>query len=147
MKLITKRINKRLPLPDYEKGAACFDLVCRKNILIKPKELKLVPANIVIRIPEGYAVLIFARSSTPIKKGLILANGVGVLDPFYCGDKDEIVLEFFNFTDKEVKVKAGERLAQGMLIKHETVEWNEVERMGKRGRGGYDKDLTRASKR
>lgn len=147
MKLKTKRIDKTLPLPDYEKGAACFDFVCRENAKIAPREIKLIPLNSVIKVPEGYSILIYPRSSTPLKKGLILANSVGILDSFYCGDKDEILAMFLNVTDKEVEIKKGERLVQGMLIKHETAQWEEVERMEEKGRGGYSTDFNRKAKR
>lgn len=137
MKIKTKRIDKSLPLPNYDKGAACFDFICRKTTTIKPKEIKLVPSNSVIKVPKGYSILILARSSTPLEKGLILANGVGALDSFYGGDKDEVLLEFFNITDHEVEIKRGEYLAQGMLIKYEVVEWKEVDKMNENGMGGY----------
>lgn len=140
MKIKTKRIDKSLPLPDYERGASCFDFVCRESVTIKPREIKLVPLNSVIKLPQGYTLLIFVRSSTPIRKGLILANSVGILDSFYCGDKDELVAEFLNITNKNVKVKRGEILVQGMLVKHETVEWEEVNKMEDKGMGGYESD-------
>ena len=137
MKIKIKRIDKSLPLPKQKGGAACFDFSCRETTTIKPNEIKLVPSNTVVEVPQGYALLIFSRSSTPLRKGLVLANGVGVVDPFFCGDKDEIVFEFMNITNKDVVVERGEVLAQGMVIKHETVEWEEVEKMGEKGKGGY----------
>lgn len=147
MKLKTKRVDKNLSLPEYETGAACFDFVCREDAVIKPKEIKLVPLNSVIKLPEGYTVLIFMRSSTPLKKGVIMANSVGVLDSFYCGDSDEIITEFFNITDHDVEIKRGEILVQGMLLKHEVVDWEEVEKMEDKGRGGYVADLGREDKK
>ena len=137
MKIKIKRIDKSLPLPRQKEGAACFDFVCRETTTIKPSEIKLVPSNTVIKVPQGYALLIFARSSTPLRKGLVLANGVGVTDPFFCGDKDEIILEFLNVTDEDVTIERGESLAQGMVVKHETVEWEEVSEMKEEGKGGY----------
>jgi len=138
MNLKVKRFDKSLDLPGYEEGSACFDLDCRVSTIINPKEVKLVPLNIAVKVPQGYALLIFVRSSTPIKKGLMSANSVGIIDPFYCGERDEVVIEFFNFTDKVVAVEKGEKLAQGMLIKCEPVEWQEVEKMGEGGVGGYN---------
>ena len=96
MKIKIKRFDKSFPLPTYEKEAACFDLVCRKGTIIRPSKIKLVPVNIAIELPRGQALLVFNRSSTPMRKGLLLANGVGVIDPFYNGDKDEIMIELFN---------------------------------------------------
>ena len=129
MNIKIKRFDKSLPLPEYDKGAACFDLLCRQQVTIKPKETKLVPVNIAVQIPSGYTILIFVRSSTPIKKGLTLANSVGVIDPFYRGEKDEVLVEFFNLTDKPVIIEKGEKLAQGMVVKCEIVRWQEVDEM------------------
>lgn len=147
MKLKIKRIDKSLPLPVYEKGSACFDFICRQSVTVNPGEIKLVPSNVVIKVPKGYTILIFPRSSTPIKKGIIQPHSVGVLDSFYCGENDEIVLMFMNLTDKTVEVKRGEHLAQGMLVKYEQVEWIEVDRMKEKGRGGYNADFERKNKK
>lgn len=143
MKLRIKRVDKSLPLPNYEKDAACFDFVCRDGVMIKPGEIKLVPANNVIEVPKGYTLLIFNRSSTPMVKGLMLANGVGVSDSFFRGENDEILLAFLNITDREVRVEKGELLAQEMLVKFEHVEWSEVSKMGEKGRGGYNLENTK----
>ncbi len=140
MDIKVKRIDSTIPLPEYDGRAACFDLICRESVTIQPKEIKLVPVNIVVKIPDGYALLVFVRSSTPMRKGLILANSVGIVDPFYCGDKDEVLVEFWNITDNPVEVKREEVLAQGMIIKHEPVVWKEVEAMGEQGVGGYNTD-------
>lgn len=137
MEIKVKRFDKSLKLPEYEKGAACFDLFCREAVTILPKEVKLVPLNIAVKIPENYALLIFVRSSTPMKKGLMLANSVGIVDPFYCGEKDEVLCELLNFTDSPVKIHKGEMFAQGMLVKSEVVNWKEVDQMGEKGLGGY----------
>ncbi len=140
MDIKVKRFDKSIPLPVYEKGAACFDLPCRESSTISPKEVKLVPLNVAVKIPEGFALLIFPRSSTPMKKGLMVANSIGIVDPFYHGDKDEVLVEFLNFSDKEVQIEKGELLAQGMVVKHETASWSEVDDMGEEGSGGYKID-------
>jgi dUTPase len=67
----------------------------------------------------------------------MLANGIGIIDPFYSGDNDEVKIQLLNFTDKPTRVTKGEALAQGMLVKREPVEWLEVESMGTDGHGGY----------
>jgi len=52
---------------------------------VAPRQIALVPTGLVIEIPRGYFLGIFARSSTPLKRGLMVANGVGVIDPDYAG--------------------------------------------------------------
>ena len=67
----------------------------------------------------------------------MLANGVGIVDPFYSGDSDELKIQLLNFTDKQVEVKKGEPLAQGVIVHRESVEWEEVDNMGVYGHSGY----------
>lgn len=132
-----ERFDKSYPLPSSDAGAACFDLICRETVTIPPHEIKAVPQNVALQIPKGHALLLFSRSSTPMRKGLMLANGVGVADPFYCGDKDENLAFLINITDKPVTVAAGDKVVQGMIIKTETVEWVEAETFNNDGHGGY----------
>ncbi len=137
MKIKIKRIDKDLPLPTKIPGAAGYNLYSRNKVNIAPKEIKLVSTNLIIKLPDGYFLMIANRSSTPISKGLIVANGVGIGDPFYCGDKDEILIEFMNITDHDVVIDRGEKLAQALVIKYESPDWLEVVEMGEEGVGGY----------
>lgn len=132
-----RRIDTTLDLPAYAEGAAGMDLISREQVTIPPGSIGLVPVNIVVQVPDGHTLLIFARSSTPLRKGLVLANGVGVVDPFYCGNDDEVVVQFLNISKEEVTVERGDKLAQAMLVKHEPVTWEEVSTMSSKGVGGY----------
>ena len=137
MNVDIKRFDKQIPLPRPTEGAACFDLFCRETVTIPPGAIKAVPQNVAIRVPDGHALLVFVRSSTPMRKGLMLANGVGVVDPFYDGDDDEKYAFLHNITDKPVTIEAGDRVVQGMIIRTDPVTWNEVEQMGSKGHDGY----------
>lgn len=137
MDITVKRFDKNFPLPKPDDRAACFDLFCRQTVTIPPHQIKSVPQNAAIKVPDGYALLIFSRSSTPLRKGLMVANSVAVIDPFYCGNNDECLAFMYNFTDKPVTVEAGDRIVQGMIIKHEIISWQEVDDMQTDGHGGY----------
>lgn len=137
MKILAKRFDKSFPMPAYDSGAACFDLICRESATIEPGKIIGVPQNIALAVPTGYVLLMFIRSSTPQRRGLVLANSVGVIDPFYCGDNDENLAFFLNITDQPVHIEAGEKLVQGMIIKTQPIEWQEVEKMPADGHGGY----------
>lgn len=137
MKIPIKRFDKNYPLPKYQEGAACFDMFCRETVTIPPHQVKAVAQNFALKVPDGYALLLFARSSTGLRKGLMLSNSVGVVDPFYSGDKDENLAFLLNFTDEPVTVEAGDRIVQGMIVKTEPVSWEEVESMNSDGHGGY----------
>jgi dUTP pyrophosphatase len=150
MRIPIKRFDKSLPLPEteeFEHGStksqdrgmvAAFDFYCRLGVVIPPHEIRLVPVNNAIAVPRDHVLLLSARSSMPWKKGLMLANGIGYIDPFYSGDKDEVKIQLFNITDKPVEVKKGEALVQGIIIRRVPVEWDEVDSMGSSGHGGYD---------
>ena len=70
-----------MPLPAYQTaGAAGFDLASSVDMIVEPGEVALVPTGLVIEVPAGHFLGIFARSSTPLKRGLMVANGVGVVD-------------------------------------------------------------------
>ncbi|MCG8917118.1 hypothetical protein L6E12_15110 [Actinokineospora sp. PR83] len=137
----TKRVDPDLSLPDREPGAAAFDFPCREDVTIEPGKIGVIPLNSIVKVPKGYFLLLAIRSSTPVKRGLILANGIGIVDPFFCGDQDEIVMQLLNITSRPVTVKRGERLAQGMFIRAESFRWNEVSSMGYQRDGGKGYDL------
>ena len=137
MKLKIKRFDKTLPLPVHKTaGAVAVDLYSRVDMEIKPKEITYIPMNVAIKIPDGYFILLAARSSAH-KMGLMPINGIGVIDRDYCGDNDEYNFLVQNFTDNTVKVEKGTRLCQLLLIKCETFEFTEVESMGNSDRGGF----------
>jgi dUTP pyrophosphatase len=138
---VTVRITRIHPdavLPRHESAAAAgFDLAASVDMTIAPREVTLVPTGLVIAVPAGYFLGVFARSSTPLKRGLMVANGVGVVDSDYCGPTDEIKIEVFNFTDAPVQVRRGDRLAQGILIPYVRAEWTEAAAADAPSRGGF----------
>ena len=88
-------------------------------------------------MPAGHFLAIFARSSTPLKRGLIVANGVGVIDPDYSGPNDEVMIQVLNFTQADVQVRRGDRLAQGIVLPAPRVAWDEVPAIRSATRGGF----------
>ena len=75
------------------------------------------------------------RSSTAVKKGLLIT--AGVIDQDFCGKDDEVILQFFNYTDHDVTIERGERIAQGIFVSVEVAEWIEVESVNDTNRGGF----------
>ena len=137
MKIRIKRFNKNLPLPEHKTaGAAAFDLTAREAVTIPPRGVGYIPLNVAIETPEGYFLLLAARSGTH-KKGLMPVHGVGIIDPDYSGDEDECKAPYFNFTDFPVTVERGERIAQGTFVKIEKPEWEEVDELTNKTRGGF----------
>lgn len=107
------------------------------DVTVGPRQIALVRTGLVIEVPTGHCLAIFARSSTPLKRGLQVANGVGVIDPDYSGPKDEVMIQVLNFTDGDVQVKRGDRLAQGIILPAPRVRWQEVTEIRDVTRGGF----------
>ena len=104
---------------------------------VSPGSVVLIRTGLVIEVPSGHFLGIFARSSTPLKRGLIVANGVGVVDPDYSGPEDEVMIQLLNFTAAPVQIKRGDRLAQGIVLPAPRVTWNEVASTQTATRGGF----------
>lgn len=134
-----RRLDPSVPLPEYQTpGSVGFDLAASSNITIAPGTIALVPTGLVIQVPSGHFLGIFARSSTPLKKGLMVANGVGVIDEDYCGPADEVKIQVLNFTGSAVEVKRGDRIAQGLFLPVTRVAWKEETGDLREGsRGGF----------
>ena len=133
-----KRLEHAVGLPEPATGgAAGFDLAAAADTEIPPHSIRLVGTGLVIGVPDGHFLGIFARSSTPLKRGLMVANGVGIIDSDYCGPADEIKIQVLNITDAPVTVARGDRLAQGIVLPCPRVEWEEVDEMRVPTRGGF----------
>lgn len=138
MKVSLQRIDPSLPLPEYHTaGAAAFDFVTRETTVIAPRAIGLVPSNIIVKVPAGYALLILPRSSLPRKKSLICPHSLGLIDQDYHGPKDEIFVQVQNVTDQAVTVERGERIAQGLFVKIDRAEWEEADLSASVTRGGF----------
>jgi dUTP pyrophosphatase len=138
MQVRIRRLRPDVVLPAYgSAGAAAFDFCAAEAMTIQPGEVGLVPTGLVVEVPAGMFLGIFARSSTPLRRGLMVANGVGVVDPDYCGPADEVKVAVLNFTSAPVTVSLGDRLAQGIFLSAPRVSWVEVDELQPDSRGGF----------
>jgi dUTP pyrophosphatase len=138
MKVRIRRLRPDVGLPRYEtRGAAAFDLAAADDTTVQPGGLALVPTGLVVEVPEGMFLGIFARSSTPLRRGLLVANGVGVVDADYCGPADEVKIAVLNVTASAVTIHRGDRIAQGIFLPAPRVTWEETDELGDRSRGGF----------
>jgi dUTP pyrophosphatase len=137
MKVRVKRFDKDIPLPVKKTdGAAGWDLCCREEIKVAPGKVGYFKLNVAMEIPGGFWGMLAARSSIH-KLGLMPVNGFGIMDSDYCGDNDEWILAGLNFTDKEIVIEKGTRVAQMMILKHEKFEFEEVDKLGNKDRGKF----------
>jgi dUTP pyrophosphatase len=138
MRLKIRRLDPNVPLPSYgTTEAAGFDLAASHDATIPPGRIALIRTGLVIEVPPGHFLGIFARSSTPLKRGLLVANGVGVVDPDYSGPEDEVMIQVLNVSGQDVQVRRGDRLAQGIVLQAPRVTWTEVEHIRAATRGGF----------
>ena len=138
MRLKIKRLDPTVSLPAYGTDeAAGFDLAAAHDLTVAPRHIALVRTGVVIEVPSGHCLAIFARSSTPLKRGLLVANGVGIVDPDYSGPEDEVMIQVLNVTDAALQVHRGDRLAQGIILPAPRVRWQEVKEIGDVTRGGF----------
>jgi dUTP pyrophosphatase len=134
MKVRINRINSDVKLPEYKhEGDAGMDIFYSgDDIVLTAGDRFLMPTGIKIAIPRGYEVQIRPRSGLAINKGLTVLNTPGTIDSAYRGEVKVII---FNTGRQEVLIKKGERIAQMVLNKYETVEWEECAELDDTGRG------------
>jgi dUTP pyrophosphatase len=138
MRLKIRRLDSTVALPAYGTDeSAGFDLAAAHDVTVRPREIVLVRTGLVIEVPTGHFLAVFARSSTPMKRGLVVSNGVGVIDPDYSGPDDEVMIQVLNVTDTPVEVRCGDRLAQGIILPAPRVTWQEVTEIREVTRGGF----------
>jgi len=132
-----KLFDTSLPTPAYQtNGSVAFDLYAREETVVPAHTVVRVPVNIAIELPAGHWAMVSARSSLH-KKGLMLANGIGVGDADYCGDNDEYQVALLNFSDTNVTVEKAERIAQMLILPYTRVDLEVVEHLGNEDRGGF----------
>lgn len=133
-------INKsEHPLPQYETAhAAGMDMraFIGEEIVIKPMQRMLIPTGLHIELPVGYEAQIRPRSGLAYKHRISIVNAPGTIDADYRG---EIKVLLINFSDTDFVVNNGDRIAQMVIAKHETVIWTSAEELSDtaRGEGGY----------
>jgi dUTP pyrophosphatase len=98
--------------------SAGYDVSSYEDVIIQPGEIKLIPTGLKVKLGDAEVLLIYSRSSLAIKKGLMMSNGVGVIDAdYYNNDQNEghIMIPLYNFKNEPVKISKFERIAQGVF--------------------------------
>lgn len=99
-------------------------------------ERLLIPTGLFMEIPLGFEAQIRPRSGLAFKHGITVLNSPGTIDADYRG---ELKILLINFSDSDFTIQHGDRIAQMIISKHETVAWCEVSELSatSRGAGGY----------
>jgi dUTP pyrophosphatase len=127
------------PLPKYQtSGSAGMDLCAfiPETVTLQPMERVLIPTGLFMELPVGYEAQVRPRSGMSIKKGITVINAPGTIDSDYRG---EVKIPIVNLSGEVQTIEDGERVAQMVIAKHETVSWSEVAALNEteRGAGGF----------
>jgi dUTP pyrophosphatase len=132
--------SSRHPLPEYQTAhSAGLDLradLADGPITLGPLERQLVPTGLSIALPVGYEAQVRPRSGLAYKHGIGIVNSPGTIDADYRG---EIKVLLVNLSNEPFTVQDGERIAQLVVARHETIAWQPTETLDEtaRGTGGY----------
>lgn len=128
--------NAIIPKAAYA-GDAGIDLSSTEDLVLKPFERRLVPTGLAIGLPEGYAGFVTPRSGSAIKQGLSIVNAPGLIDSGYRGELKVILINLDPQND--IVIKAGDRIAQLVVMKVEQLQPVETSELDstERGTGGF----------
>ena len=132
--------TSRHPLPAYQTAhAAGLDLTAHLPdgpLTLHSLERQLIPTGLSLALPVGYEAQVRPRSGLALKHGIGIVNSPGTIDADYRG---EIKVLLINLSTEPFVVRDGERIAQLVVARHETIAWQPVEALEATGRGagGY----------
>ena len=131
-------VHENAKIPKYQtEGSAAFDFAIVEATTIEPNKIAKVRTGLIILTPKDHALIIASRSSNPIKKGIDMANSIGVVDSDYAGPEDEIFLLLKNITESPVTLLPGDRVAQGLFVPITHATFTEAKRPDQKNRGGH----------
>ena len=140
------RIKEAAKLPErMTDGSVGYDICSAADYLLRVGDFVIIKTGLVVKPPDGYHFEIALRSSIPKKKGLLIPNGIGIIDQDYCGEGDELGIPVFKFragTEDEANlacIEEGERIAQLLLRKSHVPEVFDCSSYPflDKGRGGF----------
>ena len=122
--------NKDIHLPIRKtKYSAGYDIEAAEDVIVPSFKIgtppTMVPTGLKAYYPEDEVLYLYNRSSNPTKRGLVLANGVGVIDSdYYCNSNNDghLMFAFYNFKEEDVLIKKGESIGQGLFAKYYVVD-------------------------
>jgi dUTP diphosphatase len=136
MRIRIKKLSPEAILPAYAHGAAedaGLDLRALERVVLRPGAAQAVPTGIAIELPPGCEAQVRPRSGMALKHSITV--NFGTIDPGYRG---EIRVVMFNLGRSDYTVEKGDRIAQLLVARYESIEWEEGELGGSaRGEGGF----------
>lgn len=133
-------INKsRHELPKYQTEHAAAVDVCaniNESITLQPLERAVIPTGLFVAIPNGYELQLRPRSGLAARHGITIVNAPATIDADYRG---ELMVILGNVSNEAYTLNDGERIAQMVVSRCETIQWTEVKELSEtaRGKGGF----------
>ena len=135
-----KIVSKSGQVPHYQtKGSSGMDVrayLPDGDLVLEPGDRYPVPTGLFFAVPEGCEAQVRARSGLALKYGIGLPNGVGTIDSDYRG---ELKVLLINWGKEPFVIRNGDRIAQLVFARYESVEWELTETLDEtdRGTGGF----------
>ncbi|MCX4355801.1 MAG: dUTP diphosphatase [Oscillospiraceae bacterium] len=128
--------NDNLQAPECKDNGDWIDLRAAEEVVMKRGDFKCISLGISMELPEGYEAHVLPRSSTYKNFGIILANGMGIIDNSYCGTDD--IWGFPAIAMRDTKISFGDRIAQFRLVKKQVKpKFEVVTELSGKNRGGF----------
>ena len=126
-------------LPVYATaGSAGMDITAAlaEPMILEPGAIAMIPTGIAIALPQGFECQVRSRSGLAAKHGIFALNAPGTIDSDYRG---EIKVILANSGKSSYAIQPGERIAQLVIARYETVQWELVDSLDEteRGTGGF----------
>lgn len=137
MRIPMKKLSPKAKMFTYETaGAAAADMYALEDAVVFNGKRTLIKTGIAVQLPEGFVGMVCPRSGLALKKGITITNAPGIVDSDYMGDVGIII---DNQGDVTFDIKAGDRVAQFMIVPVPKVQFVEVEelKVTARGTGGF----------
>ena len=132
IKIINKS-NNETPKYESEKSAGMdIRAFVKQELLIKPLERILVKTGLYMELPNNVEAQIRPRSGLALKKGITVLNSPGTIDSDYRG---EIGIILINLSKENFIIKSGDRIAQMVITKHESINWEVTSKLARSERG------------
>jgi len=117
-------------------GSDWCDLRAAEDVYLEEGEYKRISLGISVQLPEGYEAHILPRSSTFERYGILLVNGMGIIDNAFCGDND--IWQFPAYATRDCFIAKNTRICQFRIVKNqENLAIQTVEALGNENRSGF----------
>ncbi len=125
-----------IPVPKQLEKGDWIDLRAAENITMMRGDFKIISLGVSMKLPDGYEAHVLPRSSTFKNFGIIMANGMGIIDNSYCGTDD--VWGFPAIAVRDTEIHIGDRIAQFRIVENQPrVNIEIVSELSGANRGGF----------